>query len=233
MKSLKIVGENVVDVILLLQTFPIILSLVVGPKTKFLVWLLSTRHLGGSVNIVDSTTFIVSTTIVMAGVTKLRHSIAGMAPFFFASPIDVDTKLSNEEARKSVELQEEKEKVMSFPIYYDRDSVGGQASGCFLNAFLLIIIVLCRSSFANHLCSWPQENNSWGRKCRIRGQYWSLGPANDASMCSESCVYGLMRFFESRWRCILVNYMYVGSPVRSGSLYAVRLLPAPEHCCSV
>ncbi len=70
-----------------------------------------------------------------------------MATFFFASPIDVDIKLSDEEARKSVELREEKEKVTSCPIYYDGESVGGQASGCFLDAFLLIIIVLCRSSF--------------------------------------------------------------------------------------
>ncbi|PBK59383.1 vacuolar protein sorting-associated protein 26 [Armillaria solidipes] len=47
-----------------------------------------------------------------------------MATFFFASPIDVDIKLSDEEARKSVELPEEKEKVTSCPVYYD--SVGGQ-----------------------------------------------------------------------------------------------------------
>ncbi|KAK0480059.1 vacuolar protein sorting-associated protein 26 [Armillaria novae-zelandiae] len=61
-----------------------------------------------------------------------------MATFFFASPIDVDIKLSDEEARKSIELREEKEKVKSCPVYYDGDSVGGQASSCFLDIIVRV-----------------------------------------------------------------------------------------------
>jgi len=49
-----------------------------------------------------------------------------MAAYFFASPIDVDVKLEGEEARKQVEMKGEKEKIISCPVYYDGDSVGGQ-----------------------------------------------------------------------------------------------------------
>lgn len=49
-----------------------------------------------------------------------------MAAYFFASPIDVDVKLEGEESRKQVEIKEEKEKVISCPIYYDGDSISGQ-----------------------------------------------------------------------------------------------------------
>lgn len=49
-----------------------------------------------------------------------------MAAYFFASPIDVDIKLDNEETRKQVEMKGEKEKMISCPVYYDGDSVGGQ-----------------------------------------------------------------------------------------------------------
>ncbi len=49
-----------------------------------------------------------------------------MAAYFFASPIDVDIRLDDEETRKQVEIKGEKDKVISCPIYYDGDSVGGQ-----------------------------------------------------------------------------------------------------------
>jgi vacuolar protein sorting-associated protein 26 len=49
-----------------------------------------------------------------------------MAAYFFASPIDVDIKLENEELRKQVEIKTDKEKTISCPVYYDGDSVGGQ-----------------------------------------------------------------------------------------------------------
>jgi vacuolar protein sorting-associated protein 26 len=49
-----------------------------------------------------------------------------MAAYFFASPIDVDVKLEGEETRKQVEMKGEKEKMISCPVYYDGDSVGGQ-----------------------------------------------------------------------------------------------------------
>jgi vacuolar protein sorting-associated protein 26 len=49
-----------------------------------------------------------------------------MAAYFFASPIDVDIRLEAEETRKQVEMKGEKEKVISCPVYYDGDSVGGQ-----------------------------------------------------------------------------------------------------------
>jgi vacuolar protein sorting-associated protein 26 len=45
-----------------------------------------------------------------------------MAAYFFASPIDVDIKLSDEEQRKQVEMKSEKEKTVSCPVYYDGDS---------------------------------------------------------------------------------------------------------------
>jgi hypothetical protein len=48
-----------------------------------------------------------------------------MAAYFFASPIDVDIKLSDEEQRKQVEMKSEKEKTVSCPVYYDGDSVSG------------------------------------------------------------------------------------------------------------
>lgn len=49
-----------------------------------------------------------------------------MAAYFFASPIDVDIKLEGEELRRQVEIKTDKEKVISCPVYYDGDSVGGQ-----------------------------------------------------------------------------------------------------------
>ncbi|TFK29446.1 vacuolar protein sorting-associated protein 26 [Coprinopsis marcescibilis] len=51
-----------------------------------------------------------------------------MAAYFFASPIDVDIKLDNEEARKQVEIKTDKEKTASCPVYYDGDSIGGQVA---------------------------------------------------------------------------------------------------------
>lgn len=52
-----------------------------------------------------------------------------MAAYFFASPIDVDVKLEGEELRKQVDIKSEKERVISCPVYYDGDSVGGQVCG--------------------------------------------------------------------------------------------------------
>ena len=50
-----------------------------------------------------------------------------MAAYFFASPIDIDINLDGEDARKHADIKGDKEKVISCPIYYDGDSVGGQA----------------------------------------------------------------------------------------------------------
>lgn len=51
-----------------------------------------------------------------------------MAAFFFASPVDIDIRLEGEEGRKQVELKLEKERKESCPVYYDGDSIIGQAS---------------------------------------------------------------------------------------------------------
>ena len=51
-----------------------------------------------------------------------------MAAYFFASPVDVDVKLEGEELRKQVEVKQEKERIVSCPVYYDGDSVGGTVS---------------------------------------------------------------------------------------------------------
>jgi len=51
--------------------------------------------------------------------------------FLFSSPIDVDVKLEGEESRKQVEIKGEKERMVSCPVYYDGDSVGGQVCVCF------------------------------------------------------------------------------------------------------
>lgn len=48
-----------------------------------------------------------------------------MAAYFFASPVDVDVKLEGEELRKQVDIKQEKERIVSCPVYYDGDSVGG------------------------------------------------------------------------------------------------------------
>lgn len=48
-----------------------------------------------------------------------------MAAYFFASPIDVDVKLEGEDIRKQVDVKQEKERVVSCPVYYDGDSIGG------------------------------------------------------------------------------------------------------------
>ncbi|KIJ39211.1 hypothetical protein M422DRAFT_31107 [Sphaerobolus stellatus SS14] len=51
-----------------------------------------------------------------------------MAAYFFAQPVDIDLKLEGEEGRKQVELKLEKERRESAPIYYDGDSISGQAT---------------------------------------------------------------------------------------------------------
>jgi len=51
-----------------------------------------------------------------------------MAAFFFASPVDIDIKLEGEEARKQVDLKLEKDRKESSPVYYDGDSITGQAT---------------------------------------------------------------------------------------------------------
>ncbi|KAF8501299.1 vacuolar protein sorting-associated protein 26 [Gautieria morchelliformis] len=51
-----------------------------------------------------------------------------MAAFFFASPVDIDVRLEGEEARKQVEIKLEKERKESCPVYYDGDSIVGQAT---------------------------------------------------------------------------------------------------------
>ncbi|GJJ14781.1 hypothetical protein Clacol_009049 [Clathrus columnatus] len=49
-----------------------------------------------------------------------------MAAYFFASPVDIDIKLEDEEARKQVEIKLEKDRKDSCPIYYDGESIIGQ-----------------------------------------------------------------------------------------------------------
>ena len=49
-----------------------------------------------------------------------------MAAYFFASPVDVDIKLEDEERRKQVEVKSDKEKVTRCPVYLDGDSIVGQ-----------------------------------------------------------------------------------------------------------
>lgn len=51
-----------------------------------------------------------------------------MAGYFFASPVDVDVKLEGEDLRKQVDVKQEKERIVSCPVYYDGDSIGGTAS---------------------------------------------------------------------------------------------------------
>jgi len=50
--------------------------------------------------------------------------------YFFASPIDVDIRLEDEEQRKQVEIKTDKEKTVSCPVYYDGESVTGQVRWC-------------------------------------------------------------------------------------------------------
>lgn len=49
-----------------------------------------------------------------------------MATYFFASPVDVDVKLEDEDARKKVDIKGEKERIISCPVYYDGESIAGQ-----------------------------------------------------------------------------------------------------------
>ncbi|KAF8581112.1 vacuolar protein sorting-associated protein 26 [Ramaria rubella] len=51
-----------------------------------------------------------------------------MAAFFFASPVDIDIRLDGEETRKQVDIKQEKERKESSPVYYDGDSIIGQAT---------------------------------------------------------------------------------------------------------
>jgi hypothetical protein len=71
-----------------------------------------------------------------------------MAAYFFASPIDVDIKLEGEEARKQVEMKGEKEKMISCPVYYDGDSVGGQV------CLLCPLGICCNWHLTNCSCVW-------------------------------------------------------------------------------
>lgn len=68
-----------------------------------------------------------------------------MAAYFFASPVDVDIKLEGEDIRKQVDIKQEKERVVSCPVYYDGDSIGGTV--CHLQSFPAVsIIVRCAVS---------------------------------------------------------------------------------------
>lgn len=51
-----------------------------------------------------------------------------MAAYFFASPVDVDIRLNDEDKRKQVELKLEKERRESCPVFYDGESVVGQVN---------------------------------------------------------------------------------------------------------
>ena len=50
------------------------------------------------------------------------------AAYFFAPPVDVEVKLEGEDLRKKVDMKVEKERAISCPVYYDGESVSGQAS---------------------------------------------------------------------------------------------------------
>lgn len=51
-----------------------------------------------------------------------------MANLFFAAPVLVDIKFEGEEERRQIETKGEKEKRESCPVYYDGESVVGQAT---------------------------------------------------------------------------------------------------------
>lgn len=52
--------------------------------------------------------------------------------YFFASPIEVDIKLEEEELRKQVDMKTDKDKTISCPVYYDGDPVTGQVCFCYV-----------------------------------------------------------------------------------------------------
>ena len=76
-----------------------------------------------------------------------------MAAYFFASPVDVDIKLDDEEDRKKVEIKGDKEKLISCPVYYDGESISGQV--CPLSALPPTPVVRARSS------STTTRTHSW------------------------------------------------------------------------
>ena len=49
-----------------------------------------------------------------------------MAAYFFSSPVDVEVKLEDEEARKIVEVKGDKDAMVRCPVYYDGEPVSGQ-----------------------------------------------------------------------------------------------------------
>ncbi|KAF8324024.1 vacuolar protein sorting-associated protein 26 [Clavulina sp. PMI_390] len=51
-----------------------------------------------------------------------------MAAYFFASPVDIDIRMQDEDKRKQVDLKLEKERHESCPVYLDGESVVGQAT---------------------------------------------------------------------------------------------------------
>ncbi|KAF9030949.1 vacuolar protein sorting-associated protein 26 [Hymenopellis radicata] len=61
-----------------------------------------------------------------SGFRRGAYKATLMAAYFFASPIDVDIKLDDEEARKQVQLKGAKDKLSSAPVYYDGEPVSGQ-----------------------------------------------------------------------------------------------------------
>jgi len=50
-----------------------------------------------------------------------------MAAYFFTSPVDIEVRLEGEENRKQVEVKLEKDRRESFPVYFDGESIVGQA----------------------------------------------------------------------------------------------------------
>ncbi|KAF9507026.1 hypothetical protein BS47DRAFT_1333532 [Hydnum rufescens UP504] len=51
-----------------------------------------------------------------------------MATYFFGSPVDVDIRLEGEDERKQVEVKLERDRRESSPVYFDGESVVGQAA---------------------------------------------------------------------------------------------------------
>ena len=67
-----------------------------------------------------------------------------MTTYFFASPVDVDVRLEDEDARKKVDIKGEKERIISCPVYYDGESVAGQVRSSQTAGFRLLFISISR-----------------------------------------------------------------------------------------
>lgn len=84
-----------------------------------------------------------------------------MAAYFFASQVDVDIRLNDEDKRKQVELKLEKERRESCPVFYDGESVVGQVNSA--SALLVPMYArLCRG----HACFVLSLDRALAKLCR-------------------------------------------------------------------